>query len=79
MVTAILIILIINLVATGILIELALRKPKTQQVTETHLVPTDKKAVPVAPDLEEESKKTLYELSKNIQTRWYDLEDDNDR
>ena len=80
MVIAILILLVINLILTGIFCYLTLkhfRKPinnakPAQEITEKQ---ESKKEEPVP---EESTSELLYSLARNIQTKWYDLNEDDD-
>lgn len=82
MVIAMLILVIINLILTGIFCYLTLthfkRQPKTIKVEQEQTVQESPKQEEEVP--EEPTSEILYSLAKNIQTKWYDLnEDENER
>lgn len=83
MVIATLILVIINTILTGTFCYLTLiplkRRPKATKCEQEQAVQKEPKkeeeAVP-----EEPTSEIMYSLAKNIQTKWYDLnEDDNER
>lgn len=82
MVIAILVILVINLIFTGIFYYLTFKyfKKPTNNTKPTQEIIEKQEPKKEEPVPEEPTSELLYSLAKNIQTKWYDLnEDDNER